>query len=512
MEEAPPTSFFGRFISDLDDNNSRVYTTVALLFYIVPVALISILLISAAVSDSVETRRYDTAFIALFWVAIVILPLMLTFGVFIVYRATYISRNDRIPLSKPNIPILNRKAERPSKSNSEEEIDWDNAINKALDWNRFLMPLCLLNMFITLTSGFLVFADLSWTGQIEDFSQNDIIFGYYDFKIFFETISITIPSSLFYMGLLGFLVQFLEMSRRRYVSRNLVPRFYLMSAFRLLQVMITVIVVYLFQALLIGYNDIFTSNESLLMLVTAFVVGMFPLQLLTSFTESIRERLGMETGKKLPITLINGIDNTLESLLQEENIDSIQILATNNVEEMNKRTKIPVKALTEWQRQAKLLNVLGTQDLIHRYARIGINDFDDLLVLAENMDDPAFKNDFTTAMRIKSDDEAIANDSFWRVLMQVLVREYFGEFPEKQVALIEARKAILRQPVNEIIVEQNVAPEVPQQTILLDENEDTERYVSTEDQTITSEAPAQTMMLDEDNDTEQSRMSDISHP
>ncbi|MEQ9032556.1 MAG: hypothetical protein RLP44_27805, partial [Aggregatilineales bacterium] len=374
------------------------------------------------------------------------------------------------------------------------------------DWSRFLMPLCLLNMFITLTGGFLLFLDLSWATDADLYLRNDIIFGYYDFTLFFGTTIIKIPGSVFYLGLLGFMVQFLEVTRRRYVSRNLVPRFYLMSSFRLLQVVITVVVVFVFQLLLfseienINGFDYITATDPALSLVTAFLVGMFPLQLLTSFTERIRERLGMSTGEKLPITLINGIDNTLESLLQEENVDSTHILATSDINEINRRTAIPVSALKSWQNQAKLLNLLGKENLIHRFARMGINDFDDLLVLAENMDEPhvdntAFKNDFTRAMKIKSDDEAIGDDSFWRILMLVLIREYHAEYPEKRTALMEARKELRERAASTITVEQNAVPElyVPsEQDIMSAQNNNIEPYVSSE----------QGSMLEQDNNIE----------
>jgi hypothetical protein len=108
---------------------------IALLIYFVPVALVSILFI--VVSTAYE---FDLTFIGLVWVAIVILPLVTTVGVFIAYRGTYATR----PIGSTGL----------ARQRSEEEQQWDQVLNKALDWNRFLMPLSILNMFITLVGGF----------------------------------------------------------------------------------------------------------------------------------------------------------------------------------------------------------------------------------------------------------------------------------------------------------------------------------------------------------------------
>jgi hypothetical protein len=375
------------------------------------VALISILFVRVSVANELEGT-----FISLIWVAIVILPLVTTVGVFITYRGTYMTR----PSGSTTGALRHQR--------SQEEQQWERVINKALDWNRFLMPLAILNMFITLVGGFFLYADIAISG--------DIHFGAYTMSLVFATNiedmtltalnTIGVPSSIFYLGLLGFFVQFLEMTRRRYVSRNLVPRFYLTSAFRLVHVCVTVVVIYLFLTILFGNP----SRE--LVLVSAFVVGMFPLQLLAPVVDFVRQRMGVSAPRELSLMLIDGIDNTLESLLQEENIDSVQMLATTEAEEIHKRTAIPVRTLQSWQRQARLFHALGTEDLIHRFARIGINDFDDLGVLEANfgeqgIDGPAFSADFTSAMKIKADDEAISTEAFWKVLVQVLIREYRAE-------------------------------------------------------------------------------------
>jgi len=421
MAEEKLSNRFGALSNAFNNNRSPLYITVALLFYLVPVVLISLLFINGA-----RENAFDNQFIGLTWIVLVFMPLMLTFGVFIVYRATYATQS---PLNAAHTSAHSPDDDpRPE----EEKQQWSKVINKAVDWHRFLMPLCLLNMFITLIGGFLLNADISSTG--------DFWFGAYTLPLVFmnniQDVSITaentvgVPSSLFYLGLVGFMFQFLESTRRRYVSRNLVPRFYLISSFRILQVLIGVVAVYLFLQIFI------TELPRELALLSAFLVGMFPLQILSPVLDSTRARLGMDVSKGLPLTLINGVDSTLESLLQEENIDSVQILATTSIDDMHKRTAIPKAALHNWQRQALLFNVLGTEELIHRFARIGINDFDDLAILiTQTGASPAapgvnFETDFTTAMRIRSDEEAMGADAFWRVLIQVLIREYLQEFPE----------------------------------------------------------------------------------
>jgi len=211
-------------------------------------------------------------------------------------------------------------------------------------------------------------------------------------------------------------------------------------------------------------------------LLAAFLVGMFPLQVVTPVLESTRARLGMDVAKGLPITLINGIDSTLESLLQEENIDSVQILATTQVEELHKRTAIPKAALADWRSQARLFNALGTEVLIHRFARIGINDIDDLGILVPQVAAMATVNvpstptaegaapsattttvdginsiliaDFTEAMIIEPDEKAMATKGYWRVLIQVLVQEYLKKKAEDQASGTQyqspARTAVIK--------------------------------------------------------------------
>lgn len=414
MLEKIRTFRLNSLIKNLDDYRSSVYVLAALLFYFIPVILISVLL-----TDRALDKAYFLEFIGLFLIVIVVFPLMLTFGVLIVYRAAYSSRTY---VGRQNSAV----------ALSEEEQQWGYVINRALDWHRYLMPLCLLNMFITVIGGYLLVADIG--------SADDFYFGVYTVPLVYmttvegeinDTNTVGIPGSVFWMGMAGYLFQYLETTRRRYVSRNIVPDFYLMSAFRLLQVMVAVVVVFL--ALIVIIPD----PPDHLVLLSAFVVGMFPSQMLSPVIGEVRKRLGMTVHKELPLTLINGIDNTLESLLQEENIDSVQILATTKVAEIHKRTLIPERTLKNWQRQARLFNVLGTQTLIDRFARIGINDFDDLSVLAgiigvlpdEHEKREAFRDDFTSAMLPKSDEDGMNTDAYWRVLVQVLIREYLAEFP-----------------------------------------------------------------------------------
>lgn len=448
----------------LQNNRSPLYTVVALLFYAVPVVIISLLLIDVVnqTQDTVkEVQLANPAFVALTWVIIVFFPLMLTFGVFIVYRSTYSTR-----------AYLNIDEDKSEENLTEEETQWNSVINRALDWHRFLLPLSLLNMFITVITGLLLYIDIQTTGSfwlgattlplvvIDDIGVVDIT----------TNNTIGIPGSVFYLGLIGFLFQFLESTRRRYVSRNIVPRFYLISAFRVLQVMMVVVIVFLAVQILIPDPPLEVT------LLAAFLVGMFPLQVVTPVLESTRARLGMDVAKGLPITLINGIDSTLESLLQEENIDSVQILATTQVEELHKRTAIPKAALADWRSQARLFNALGTEVLIHRFARIGINDIDDLGILVPQVAAMATVNvpstptaegaapsattttvdginsiliaDFTEAMIIEPDEKAMATKGYWRVLIQVLVQEYLKKKAEDQASGTQyqspARTAVIK--------------------------------------------------------------------
>lgn len=416
--------------------NSRYALILPFVIYLIPVAIASILF-GMVINRYYETTRDDAAYFFLIWLGVVAIPLIVTIGVFVVYRNTY-----RLRFTDKNRDIINN------------ENEWQAVISKALEWKRFALPFTFFNLFVTVVPMFLLSADISASFYRDDI---DGLFG----VAFIPLNAVDIPTTIFYFGYLGFMIHFLEMTRRRYVSRNLVPHFYMTSAFQFLYVTILIPVFFVaFTGTLdatsaffadeptptvstdtaeTGTVDAENADSAILaqyvppdirnLLVLSFVIGMFPLQSLSPIVERIRERLGLATYKEISIRMIHGIDNTIESLLQEENIDSVQILAMTDVHEIHQRTAIPEKVIIEWQKQAKLYHILSDEELIHRFARIGINDFDDLEILAtrahrQELDPTLFFDSFKKSMQVKDPKEAINQEAFWEVLIQVLVREF----------------------------------------------------------------------------------------
>jgi hypothetical protein len=374
--------------------------------------------------ESTELGLTSQIYFFLIWLGMVWLPLLLTIGVFVVYRNTYRHR-----FTDPTSSAIDR------------DNEWQTVISKALEWKRFALPLSFFSLFVTVIPIFLLSNDIS---AFELASGEGRFIG----AAYLPLLDVDISTTVFYFGYLGFIIYFLETTRRRYVSRNLVPHFYMTSAFRFLYVtiIIPVFVVFFTNSVTPLIEGQPTGLDNPYLLIASFVVGMFPLQLLAPIIESVRKRLGMASYDQLSITIIQGIDNTIESLLQEENIDSVQVLAMTNKQEIHQRTAIPEKVIAEWQNQAKLYHVLGTEELIRRFARIGINDFDDLKILAKNGQIHAtassrFIESFKQSMTIHDDHEAINQSAFWDVLIQVLIREYEGVYGSTE------KPAFIEEPV-----------------------------------------------------------------
>jgi len=388
------------------------YTTLVILLYVIPLIVVTVFYWQAASTDIVNFL--DPLLFLIYWIGLVALPPILTVGVFVLYRNTYNQR----PLAPVGLKPAKAtgpagstaaadEALRPQPKVTDHQRQWERVYNKALDWRRFILPLCFFNLFATVTMIFFASLELWYDGQ-----------------------PLPIPTAAFYFGFLGFTVYFLEMSRRRYISRNIVPHFYMSSSFRFLYVTIIVPVFYIFMQTF-GIIDLGGDNFALL---ASFIVGMFPLQLLTPVVERVRTRLGMNNPTELPVTLIRGVNNTIESILQEENIDSVQALAISDPYEIQMRTAVPLDVIMEWQRQAQLFHILGSEELIRRFARIGINDFEDLALLADIVDQQqtgdadtltaTFIENFKTSMQSGDDEATISNPAYWDVLLQVVAREY----------------------------------------------------------------------------------------
>ena len=398
---------------DIREDWLNLPTIVASLLYLIAVTLSLSMMIPIAIRHGISTE-----FIGVLISLVTVLPLALTVGVFAAYRSAY-QRGGSV--DQPDTASLGE------------------ALKKALAWRRYALPLSFLNLLITFFVGFLLYEDIRYTP-----SEGGVLLGAFSVPLNFGDTLLSVPTSLFYWAYAGFFVYTLEATRRRYITKNLVPHFYVSSAFRWVYASIAVVLVYF--AVQLGV-DMFSFSETLsgimkkpeFLTLLAFAVGMSPIQMLNPVATAVRSKFGIPGTESLPLSLIDGIDHTLEAFLQEENVDSFQALATENASLIAKRTKIPEDTIKDWQEQARLLNVLGDVETINRFRRLGFREITDLKVLLDEVDlsgkGKLSVEDLTKALSVKDNKEAKETPETWGVLIRILRQEY-----EKYLAQVKAEK------------------------------------------------------------------------
>jgi hypothetical protein len=353
--------------------------------------------------NGIELNRIPT--VILLAMLVIGAPLLLTVGIFASYRVTY-----KREASKGKV--------------------LGGAIEEVMAWRRYALPISFLLCLMTLSIGILVIEDLAYTSPLR-FGPRLFVPGAWSAPLVQVGTSTTVEiSSIFlYWAYLGYLVSLLGVMYIRYTSRNLVPAFYLAATIRWVYVTIAVLVVYLAVGTgtgLLGEGASIFSDDRLMVLL-AFVVGLSPQDWIERIVKTVRRRFGGTDSDRLPLSLVNGIDDTLQAYLQEANIDSLQTLATQSNTQIYQATKIPRDTIADWQKQAWLLNALGNMKIIERFRRLSINDIEDIEVLKEHIDFSASEKipaaDLAAALAA-SDTEAANNNTIMAVILRVMQVEY----------------------------------------------------------------------------------------
>jgi hypothetical protein len=144
---------------------------------------------------------------------------------------------------------------------------------------------------------------------------------------------------------LGAYVFILQAALRAYLRGDLRPKFYSYAALR---VVVAVVLAWVLDVMI-------PSDESGLLLVTAFSIGLVPETFLLRVREFVRSKSFLkELTEEHPLTKIEGCDVYDRARLEQEGVTNVEALAHSNLVELILQTRIPPGRLVDWTDQAHL--------------------------------------------------------------------------------------------------------------------------------------------------------------
>ncbi len=227
---------------------------------------------------------------------------------------------------------------------------------KGIDFRSYVLPLSFF-LFIYFT-GFLITLPLInsvFTGQ----ASTTII-------PLFNT-NAGIPLLVVEWGFLGGLVYTSISLLTRFLRKDIIPRVYFNSSFRLLLSAVVAIVIYFFYMLSFG-NKVPPLNETPpQLLLLCFAAGVAPVQFLirvadTQFSKLYKGWRRRDTAGNRTITQLEGINSITAERLGEEGYDYIQQIALCDPEDLANKTKFEVDVVFDWKDQGVLY--LLTADIL----------------------------------------------------------------------------------------------------------------------------------------------------
>ena len=145
---------------------------------------------------------------------------------------------------------------------------------------------------------------------------------------------------------LGAYVFILQAALRAYLRGDLRPKFYSYAALR---VVVAVVLAWVLDVM------IPSEDESALLLVTAFSIGLVPETFLLRVREFVRSKSFLkELTEEHPLTKIEGCDVYDRARLEQEGVTNVEALAHSNLVELILQTRIPPGRLVDWTDQAHL--------------------------------------------------------------------------------------------------------------------------------------------------------------
>ena len=297
-------------------------------------------------------------------------------------------------------------------------------VNKILAWRRYALPMTILMCITTIFIACFLYLDLK--DSVGVIKSGEFAFGAFSFPIYFGTIRIEIPSTIFWFSFIGYLITLIGVMLRRIVTNNLVPHFYIASSFRLIKSLVAALLIIL---ALNGVPQIFTQDtvagngssgfeltlHPFYNILIAFVAGASADDILSWIIYRVRQSIGRGGGEPLSLSSVQGIDPTLEAYLRDEGIDSIQMLATTPRKLLAEMTNISDETIEDWQVQTEFLRNFESPDIVTRFHKLGINEFADL----EGVEDEKLSKALVEAGKQKEIDNTVV----FEVLINVLKGE-----------------------------------------------------------------------------------------
>ncbi|HEY4689792.1 MAG TPA: helix-hairpin-helix domain-containing protein [Anaerolineae bacterium] len=292
---------------------------------------------------------------------------------------------------------------------------------RILAWRRYALHIAVLMSITTMFLAGFLYEDLVNSTEIR---EGQFAFGTFSFPIYVGQARIEIPSAVFWAAYIGYLITLLGVTLRRIVTNNLVPHFYLASSFRLIKslvaaVLLVVAVTGMPQLLTEGFvTSASTAAEKAVALdpyftlLIAFVAGATADDVIGWIVYRVRRALGRGVTEPLPLSLVQGIDPTLEAYLREEGVDSIQMLATASLDDLVSIAGLPRPTLADWQLQAEFLRTFDSAALAAKFLRLGINELADFQGVADDK--------LTKALAAANEKDDLKNADVHAVLLQVL--------------------------------------------------------------------------------------------
>ena len=326
------------------------------------------ILIGALVSINIRIfsdNKMDVLYIAILDAAILGLPLFMTAGIFSAYRAAY---------------LLQHK---------------DRAEHVA--WSNYMAQMALFILVVTIVEIFLlrydskasVYFAAKETASTSKSVLPSLVLGRSSIPLYFAVggnyESVRIPTAMFWVAMLGAFVSILGTIMRRFVIEHLVARTYLHSTTQILYAMIASAIFFIAAQAwpeVLGQENSDPIARRNLLLLFAFFSGMFPYAIFHWVTRQLREKLNLGGKASLSLVEIQGIEPEIESFLYEEGIWSINDLASRKPRLLAKNIHLSEGLVTHWRDQARLITELGERELVERFRKLGINDWNNLEVLS----------------------------------------------------------------------------------------------------------------------------------
>jgi hypothetical protein len=179
-----------------------------------------------------------------------------------------------------------------------------------------------------------------------------------------ETISSIegIPLAVIQWGFLGGLVYTSIDLLSRFLRKDITPRVYFVSSFRLIYSIVVSIVIYFIYLSFDFANVDKFSSPGLLLIV--FLSGIAPIQILIYFADKLLSKIYKDwrhrnTVGNRPVIQLEGINSNTAGRLGEEGIDYIQQMAKCDPKDISFKTNYPLETVKDWKDQAQLYILTG---------------------------------------------------------------------------------------------------------------------------------------------------------